>query len=392
MGPDQAPVELTVLMPCLNEVRTVAVCVRKALDFLKRHGLEGEVLLADNGSTDGSIELARESGARIIQVASRGYGSALLAGIKAARGKFVIMGDADDSYDFSALAPFLERLRDGNTLVVGNRFRGGIAPGAMPWLHQYFGNPVLTAIGRLFFRSKLGDFNCGLRGFERRAILELDLQTTGMEFVSEMIIKAAIMHLPTSEVPTTLSPDGRGRPPHLRTWRDGWRNLRFMLLFSPRWLFLYPGMALMLAGLLVGGWLLPGPRPVGQVTFDVHTLLYAALAVIMGLQAVWFAILTKVFAVGERLMPPDPWISRFRKYFPLELGLLVGGLLVAGGLVGSIAAVYVWSQRNFGVLDPGKMLRMIIPSVSAMVIGGQVILASFFLSVLSLRRSRVDPA
>lgn len=392
MGLSSDELELTILMPCLNEARTLGRCIEKAARFLATHAIRGEILIADNGSTDGSPAIARSLGARVQHVEAPGYGVALLGGIHAARGRFVIMGDSDDSYDFLHLMPFIERLRAGDDLVVGNRFRGGIAPGAMPFLHQYLGNPVLTALGRLFFRAPLGDFNCGLRGFKRGAILKLDLQTTGMEFVSEMIVKAAIQGLRSSEVPTTLSPDGRGRPPHLRTWRDGWRNLRFMLLYSPRWLFLYPGLLLMMLGGAAEAWLLPGPRRVGSVTFDVHTLLYAALAVILGLQAIGFAVLTKVFAIGEKLVPPDPWIESLQRHVSLEAGLILGGLLIAGGLAGSVGAVYAWSQHAFGPLDPSKMFRMIIPSVMAMVAGGQIVLASFFMSVLALRRCGGLPA
>ena len=255
---DPSDVELTVVMPCLNEAETIDVCIQKALTAMESHRLSGEVVIADNGSTDGSQAIARRLGARVVHVERKGYGSALMGGIAAARGRYVIMGDADDSYDFTAIMPFVEQLRAGNHLVMGNRFKGGIKPGAMKALHRYLGNPVLTGIGRLFFRSRCGDFHCGLRGFDRGAIVDLDLRTTGMEFASEMVVKATLQKLRISEVPTTLSPDGRSRPPHLRSWRDGWRHLRFLLLYSPRWLFFLPGIALLLCGLLTGVWLLPG--------------------------------------------------------------------------------------------------------------------------------------
>src|SRR5215211_8776310 len=278
--------ELSVLMPCLNEAETLATCIKKAQKALEDLNVNGEVVIADNGSTDGSPEIAASLGARVIHVAAKGYGSALLSGIKAARGKYIIMGDADDSYDFTNLGPFLEKLRAGYELVMGNRFKGGIAPNAMPPLHKYLGNPVLTGIGRLFFRSPCGDFHCGLRGFSKAAIQRLDLRTRGMEFASETVVKASLQGLKITEVPTTLSVDGRNRPPHLRSWRDGWRHLRFLLLYSPRWLFLYPGAFLMVAGFISGGWLLQGPVVINNVGFDVQTLLYAAAAIIIGFQAV----------------------------------------------------------------------------------------------------------
>src|SRR5580692_4958737 len=292
-------VELTILIPCLNEAETIAVVVKKAMGFLQRANIRGEVVVADNGSTDGSQALARSCGARIIDIPTRGYGAALQGGIRGAHGKFIIMGDADDSYDFTALDPFVEQLRAGFDLVMGNRFRGGIKPKAMPLLHKYLGNPVLTWLGRTFFGSKCGDFNCGLRGFRREAILGIGLTQPGMEFAMEMVVKSTLAKLRITEVPTTLSPDGRSRPPHLRTWRDGWRSLRFFLLYSPRWLFLYPGIALMLAGIALGAWLLPAPRIVGGVTFDVHTMVYAAMMVLIGFHSISFAVFSKVFGVQE---------------------------------------------------------------------------------------------
>ena len=378
--------EVTVLMPCLNEAETLGTCVRKALASLESLGLKGEVLVADNGSTDGSQEIAMSLGARVVQVERKGYGNALMRGIARARGKFVIMGDSDDSYDFANLGPFVEKLRDGYDLVMGNRFLGGIQPGAMPPLHRYLGNPVLTAVGRLFFKSPCGDFHCGLRGFKREAMLGLDLRTTGMEFASEMVVKSTLHKLRITEVPTTLQPDGRSRPPHLRTWSDGWQHLRFLLLYSPRWLFLYPGFALMAVGLIAGVALLLGPVTVDGITFDAQTLLYSAAAVILGFQGIAFAVFTKVFAISEGLLPEDDKLS-FGKIKPnLERGLILGALLVLAGLAISVFSVWTWKRAGFGSLEPAHTLRIIVPAVTAMIIGIQTVFSSFFLSVLGLRR------
>ncbi len=379
-------IEVSVVMPCLNEAETLATCIEKAQKSLRELNVSGEIVIADNGSTDGSQEIARSLGAHVVNVSAKGYGNALMGGIAAAEGKYVIMGDADDSYEFSSLGPFIEQLRAGYELVMGNRFRGGIKAGAMPPLHRYLGNPVLTFVGRLFFHSPVGDFHCGLRGFSKAAITRLDLRTTGMEFASEMVVKATLQKMRIAEVPTTLSPDGRSRPPHLRSWRDGWRHLRFLLLYSPRWLFLYPGGLLMAAGLLVGLWLLPSPRVVGGIGFDVHTLLYAAMAVLIGFQALVFAMFTKVFAISEGLLPEDPRLDRAMNTVTLEVGLMVGLLLVVLGLAGSIYAVVSWDQRSFGPLDPSRTLRVVIPAVTSLMLGCQILLSSFFLSILGLRR------
>jgi glycosyltransferase involved in cell wall biosynthesis len=378
--------ELSVLMPCLNEAETLATCIRKAQCALESLNVSGEVIVADNGSTDGSPEIAERLGARVVHVAEKGYGSALRGGIEAARGKYIIMGDADDSYDFTNLGPFLDKLRAGYELVMGNRFKGGIEPLAMPPLHRYLGNPVLTGIGRLFFRSPCGDFHCGLRGFSKAAIESLDLRTSGMEFASEQVVKASLRKLRIAEVPTTLSLDGRSRPPHLRSWRDGWRHLRFLLLYSPRWLFLYPGLLLMLLGALAGGWLLVGPRVVDGITFDVHTLLYAALAIIIGYQTVTFAVFTKVFGITEGLLPEDPRLTVLFRHVTLETGLIAGGLLFVGGLGLSIYALTSWGEQAFGPLDPSRTLRLVIPAAALIVLGLQTILSSFFLSILGLQR------
>jgi glycosyltransferase involved in cell wall biosynthesis len=381
-----AEIEFSVVMPCLNEAETLAICIQKAQRCLAENNVTGEIVIADNGSTDGSRDIAAALGARVINVSAKGYGSALMGGIAAAHGPYIIMGDADDSYDFSALGPFIAKLRAGNDLVMGNRFRGGIAPGAMPPLHRYLGNPVLTTIGRIFFRSPCGDFHCGLRGFSKAAILNLDLQTTGMEFASEMVVKATLQRLRIAEVPTTLSPDGRTRAPHLRSWRDGWRHLRFLLLYSPRWLFLFPGALLMLLGLLTMLWLLPVPRVVAGVTFDVHTLLYAAAAIIIGFQAILFAVFTKVFAISEGLLPPDKRLDSLFRYITLESGLIIASLLILAGLAGTAYAYWFWDQLSFGNLDPARTMRIVIPAVTALTVGCQTLFSSFFLSILGLRR------
>jgi len=379
-------IQISVVMPCLNESATVGTCVTKALETLRRHGIRGEVVVADNGSTDGSQRIASDQGARVVPVETRGYGSALRAGIAASRGKFVLMGDADDSYDFAQLPAFLRKLEEGYDLVMGNRFRGEILPGAMPPLHRYLGNPVLTGLGRLFFKSPLGDFHCGLRAFRKDAIERLQLRTLGMEFASEMIVKAATFGLRVTEIPTTLSPDGRNRASHLRTWHDGWRHLRFLLLYSPRWLFLYPGVAVLLLGVFVSVWLLPGPRMVGTVGFDVHTLLFAAMAILIGFQSILFATFSKVFAISEGLLPEDKRLNRLFAYITLEVGLVVGFLLVLGGAGAWIFSLEYWRIHHFGALDPEKTMRFVIPGMVFFTLGFQVILSSFFLSVLGMAR------
>jgi glycosyl transferase family 2 len=380
--------EVSIVMPCLNEAETLATCIVKAQQALGEHKIHGEVIVADNGSTDGSQDIATRLGARLVSVSARGYGHALMGGITAAQGRFVIMGDADDSYDYTAIMPFVTKLREGYDFVIGNRFTGGIQRGAMPPLHRYLGNPALTGIGRLFFHSPVGDFHCGLRGFTKSSVLKMDLQATGMEFASEMVVKATLMQMRIAEVPTMLSPDGRSRSPHLRTWRDGWRHLRFLLLYSPRWLFFYPGLLLILLGLGLGAWILPGSRTVGRVTIDVHTLLYAALAILLGFQGVAFAVFTKIFAIGEGLLPEDPQLNKLFRFLTLEVGLAIGGGLVLCGLGGSVYALSDWSTRSFGPLDPTRTLRIIIPAFLALALGCQAILASFFLSVLGLRKKR----
>ena len=377
-------VEVSILMPCLNEAETIEVCVRKAREYLGSRGIKGEVIVADNGSTDGSQALAMKAGARVVRVTSRGYGAALLGGIQAAHGNLIIMGDADDSYDFTDLDPFVDKLRAGYELVMGNRFLGGIKQDAMPPLHRYLGNPVLTGIGRLLFRSSLGDFHCGLRGFWRDSIMSLALTCTGMEFASEMVVKATLRKLRIAEVPTTLSPDGRSRRPHLRSWRDGWRHLRFLLLFSPAWLFFYPGVALLLLGLLGGIWLTPGPRTAGSVTFSINTLLFAAASLIIGFQAIVFYMFAKTHAIRSGLLPEDPVVARIRDVLRLEVALLVGGLAVMAGLVLALQALGVWDEASFGRLDLEESLRKVIPSTTLLILGLQIMFSGCLLSVLQL--------
>jgi glycosyltransferase involved in cell wall biosynthesis len=378
--------ELTVVLPCLNEAETLAVCIRKARASIAGLGIDGEVVIADNGSTDGSQDIARAEGARVVDVPIRGYGAALTAGIADAKGEFVIMGDADDSYDLSNLGPFVEALRGGADLVMGNRFAGGIEPGAMPALHRYLGNPVLTAIGRILFRSPVKDFHCGLRGFRREVILELDLRTTGMEFASEMVVKATLNKLNIVEVPTTLSPDGRSRAPHLRTWRDGWRHLRFLLLYSPRWLFLYPGMILFLVGLVLGGVLLAGPIQIGEHALDVSALVYAMAAVLIGFQAILFAAFSRAFVANEGLMPPSPGMQKAFKVLNLERGLIIGLLLLIVGVGLAIYGFIHWGSSDFGALDARDAIRLAVPAATLSVLGFETIMGSFFLSVLGLSR------
>lgn len=379
--------ELSVVMPCLNEAETVEACVRKAVAAIKAGGIDGEVVVADNGSTDGSQALAEGAGARVVQVTRKGYGNALMGGIRAARGEYVIMGDADDSYDFTSLMPFVEKLRDGADLVMGNRFDGGIAPGAMPPLHRYLGNPALSFVGRLFFKSRIGDFHCGLRGFRRDTALSLGLQSSGMEFASELVVKFTLFGHKVAEVPTTLDVDGRSRPPHLNTWRDGWRHLRFLLLYSPRWLFLIPGLIFMTLGLAAGIALSFGPVRVGEIAFDVDTLVGAAAMMVIGFQAVLFAVLTKAYGVAEGFLPQRANVRRFLRTWSLERGLVISGLLALAGLFGLVASLVHWQVRSFGELDPRESLRLVVPSATALIMSFQALLGTFFLSILNIRRS-----
>jgi glycosyltransferase involved in cell wall biosynthesis len=383
---DSEPPDVSVVMPCLNERLTLGTCIKKAFAAMQQLGVRGEVVVADNGSTDGSQAIASELGARVISVKPAGYGSALRGGILAARGKFVVMGDSDDSYDFTQIGAFISKLDEGYDLVMGNRFHGGILPGAMPFLHRFLGNPGLSWLGRLFFNCPVGDFQCGLRAFRRDSIEELNLRTLGMEFSTEMVVKATLFNLRIAEIPTVLSPDGRDRPPHLRTWRDGWRYLRFLLLYSPRWLFLYPGAVLFVLGVAVCTWLLPGPRTIGKVTFDYHTLLFGAMSILIGFQSVNFAAFSKIFATTEGLLPEDPRLSRMYRYITLEVGLVLGTLLVLTGAGMWVFGLNSWQAHHFGLLDPDRTLRIVIPGFVSLTLGVQIILSSFFISLLGMAR------
>jgi glycosyltransferase involved in cell wall biosynthesis len=383
---NEIPLEPTVVMPCLNEAETLAVCVDKAVAALRDNGIAGEVVVADNGSTDGSQAIATAHGARVVPVPVRGYGAALNAGIRAARGRYVLMADADDSYEFGHIPRFLAELRQGAELVMGNRFRGGIGPKAMPPLHRYLGNPVLSFLGRTLFRAPIGDFHCGIRAFSKAAYERLGLRTTGMEFASEMVVKAALLGQRIVEVPTTLKKDGRSRPPHLRTWRDGWRHLRFLLMYSPRWLFLFPGLASMAIGLGLTVWLLPAERPLGHVNLGVDTLAYAAAAVLLGFQLVFFGVAAKVFAITEGLLPEDEAFSKWFQYITLETGLITGVLLVLTGVGIAVSSVVSWAHTGYGSLPPVEMMRRTLPAMLCLMLGTEICFASFFLSLLGLKR------
>ncbi|MBV8972254.1 MAG: glycosyltransferase family 2 protein [Sphingomonadaceae bacterium] len=376
-------IELSIVMPCLNEAETLGVCIEKANRFLSESGVAGEVVIADNGSTDGSQEIARSLGARVVAVPVRGYGAALQAGIAASRGRFVAMADSDDSYDFLGLMPFVMKLREGYDLVMGNRFKGGIAPGAMPPLHRYLGNPVLSFVGRLFYPSDIGDFHCGLRAFRRDAILGLGLKTTGMEFASEMVVKASLAHLRVTEVPTTLKPDGRSRPPHLRSWRDGWRHLKFLLTFAPKWLFFYPGAALAGVGLVLLAALLPGSVHLGDVRLGVHTLLFAAAGVVIGAQLMSFAVVARLFGVREKLWPTSPRIELARRLFTIDRTCIVGAVLFGTGLIVAVVAVGGWIGRGFGDMNVEATMRLAIPAVLLCALGVQALVTGFFTALLT---------
>ena len=381
------PLELTIVMPCLNEAETLAVCVDKARAALRDNGISGEVVIADNGSTDGSQAIAIAHGARVVDVPMRGYGAALNAGILAAQGKYVLMGGRRRLLRFQPRAP-LSRKSSGAapTLVMGNRFKGGIGPKAMPPLHRYLGNPVLSFMGRALFHAPIGDFHCGLRAFSKDAYTRLALRTTGMEFASEMVVKSSLLGQKMEEVPTTLQKDGRSRPPHLKTWRDGWRHFRFLLMYSPRWLFVYPGLLLVAVGLGLTIWLLPAERPLGHVNLGVDTLAYAAAAVLLGFQLFFFGVAAKVFAVTEGLLPEDESFSRWFRYISLETGLAVGVLLLLAGLGIAISSVVSWSHAGYGSLAPVQMLRRTLPSMLCLMLGTQICFGSFFLSLLGLKR------
>ncbi|MCI8500986.1 MAG: glycosyltransferase family 2 protein [Oscillospiraceae bacterium] len=375
--------ELTILMPCLNEAETLEDCIQKAQKFLADSGIVGEVLIADNGSTDGSQEIARRNGARVVNVEEKGYGAALIGGSNAARGKYVIMGDTDGSHDFLSLMPFVEKLREGYDLVVGNRFRGGIEKGAMSPLHRYLGNPVLSFIGRLFFPSKVKDFHCGLRGYKKESIQALNLHTTGMEYASEMIVQSTLHKLKMTEVPTFMKKDGRSRPPHLRSWHDGWRHLKFLLMHAPNWLFFYPGLVFFIIGLIGTVVLSITPVRIGGVGFGTHTLIYAAMLTIVGMQLLMFSTFVKTYAVNSRFIPPDSVNDVFSR-FTMDKGVLIGVILFLLGLISTIVAVCVWAGSSFGNLDPSPVMRFTIPSIELTVIGLQLIFGGFFVGILNI--------
>lgn len=376
--------ELTILMPCLNEAETLAICIQKAQGFLERSGVSGEVVIADNGSTDGSQEIATGLGARVVHVEAKGYGNALLGGIRAARGTYVIMGDADDSYDFAKLEAFVAELRGGADLVMGNRFKGGIEPGAMPALHKYLGNPVLSAIGVLFFKAPVGDFHCGLRGFRRDAILGIGLHTSGMEFASEIVVKTCLSGLRIAEVPTTLKKDGRSRPPHLRSWRDGWRHLRFLLIYSPRWLFLYPGLTALVLGLATSLALLVGTVRIGSIGLDVGTMTYGAGLAVLGYQAVLFSVMVKLFGARQGLLPMSPRYRQLVERFSVERGLVLGMLIFVAGILVAVLQLFRWGGAGFGSMDTAQNVRTAVPAVLGMVLGFQTIMFSMFAGVLNI--------
>ncbi len=383
--PDKIPTdpELSIVLPCLNEERTVGTCIDKAQASLQKNRISGEIIIADNGSTDQSVEIALARGARVVHVKEKGYGSALKGGIEAAQGKYILMADADDSYELDNLMPFLEKLREGYDLVMGNRFKGGIAPGAMPWHHRYIGNPVLSFLGKLFFQTPANDFHCGIRGFTQTAIRQINPQTTGMEFASEIVIKASILGLKVCEVPTRLFPDGRDRPPHLRSFRDGWRHLRFLLLYSPAWLFLYPGLLLLTAGGLLSMVLFFGPVNIGFRYIDFHSFIAAGSLSYLGLNMVSFAVITRVYAYESKLLPNAPRFFSLFRYINLEKGLLAGGLLVLTGLILLMRALLL--SNYFNQIGYDNSVRLVFGGTLALVSGAQVIFTSFVLSILGMK-------
>lgn len=382
-------------MPCLNEAETIARCIEKAKAGIQKAGVRGEILIADNGSTDGSQAIAEKLGARVVAVKEKGYGAALIGGSRAALGKWLLMGDADDSYDFSEADRFVKKFQEGFELIMGCRLPSGggkIMPGAMPWKNRWIGNPILSSIGRLFFKCPAHDFHCGIRGYTKEAFEKMDLQTTGMEFASEMVISATLKKLKITEVPVTLSKDGRSRPPHLKPWRDGWRHLRFMLLFSPRWLFLIPGMILFTFGFAISTALAFGNFKIGAVQFNVGTLAVSCMAAIVGFQLVAFAFYVKVFAIAEGLLPDDPKLTRVLRLFTLEKGIVLGVVILLAGLALLARAIWLWGQFHFGELPSmEENLRRLIPAAALVVLGIQGIFSSFFMSALGLKTSKRKP-
>jgi glycosyltransferase involved in cell wall biosynthesis len=385
MRPETTHPELTILMPCLNEAETIATCVKKASNYLSKSNIRGEILVADNGSTDGSREIARGLGARVVSICERGYGAALIGGIEAAKGRFVIMGDADDSYDFSHLDGFVAKLREGYDLVMGNRFKGGIELGAMPALHRWLGNPLLSFIGRIFFKAELGDFHCGLRGFNTSAVRNLKLRSRGMEFASEMVVRCRLARMRIAEVPTTLKKDGRSHPPHLRTWRDGWRHLRFLLIFSPRWLFFYPGLALLILGIAISMLLLPGPVSITpNISLDIHTFLVSAVTVLIGIQCISFAVVVRRYAAARGLLPRSKVVERFLVPLTLERVLLVALFIGMLGLGGMIWCVAQWADAGFGPLQYGAMIRVLTLSITGIALALQLAFTAFLSAIIEV--------
>ncbi|WP_369997913.1 glycosyltransferase family 2 protein [Winogradskyella sp.] len=378
--------EISIVMPCLNEAETLAVCIKKAQSFFHDNTIDGEIIIADNGSTDGSIAIAENLNAKVVHAEQKGYGSALKTGIEAANGTYIIMGDADDSYDFIHLMPFLIELRNGYDLVMGNRFKGGIEKDAMPFLHKYLGNPVLSFIGKLFFKIKINDFHCGLRGFSKAAYKRMNLKTSGMEFASEMVVKSKLNNLNITEVPTTLKKDGRSRKPHLKTWSDGWRHLRFLMLYAPNWLFLYPGILLGCIGLILSILLIINPVKIAELTLDIHTLLYTSAFLLIGFQFIIFYGLTKIFAVENELLPKSNRYNKIFKFINLEKGLIIGFLMICLGLFLSVKSLSNWQANNFGALDTNTTLRLVIPAITSLQLGIQTMLFSLFFSVLGLKK------
>lgn len=362
-------IELSIIMPCLNEAETIGHCIEKAQSWLKKNNIIGEIIVGDNGSTDGSQQIAIGYGAKVVAISQRGYGAALYAATMAAQGRYIVMGDSDDSYDFSDLGPFLEKLREGYDLVMGNRFKGGIQSGAMPWKNRYIGNPLLTGIGRLLFRCPIGDFHCGLRGFSRATFIRMDLHTTGMEYASEMVIKAALLGLKMTEVPTILSKDGRSRSPHLRPWRDGWRHLRFMLLFSPRWLFFYPGAFIFTLGLVSFFLLLQGPIRIDKIYLDIHTMVFAGVMIIVGYMSILFGLIIRIIGVNQALLPSKKIFDDLRKKPILEVGCLIGVCLVVLGIYYGITAIIEWSNANFTILNATFTMRTVLLSAMIIIFG-----------------------
>lgn len=379
--------KITILMPCLNEEKTLATCIRKAKIFLENNHYDGEVLISDNGSTDGSVKIAEESGARVVHIADRGYGSALWGGILEAKGDYIIMGDADDSYDFLNLEPFIEKLDEGYELVMGNRFKGEIKPGAMPLLHRYIGNPILSGLGRVFYKTDIGDFHCGLRAFRKDSIQKLGLCTTGMEFASEMVVKAVLFKLKITEVPIVLYPDGRDRAPHLRSFHDGWRHLKFLLLYSPNWLFLYPGLFFFLGGALCMIWLFIAPISIGAVSFEITTMFYCAMLTILGLSTVMFSLYTKIYAAQIGQIPYDSRVNTIFEKITYDYGIILGIICMLFGIGGVIVTLFLWGKAGFGGLETHLVYKIAMLSGTLVIWGFQLIFGSFFIGVLQIKRS-----